>query len=270
MATDYVHGYDPQEMQRLRDQAATLAGLLHLDTRYPAGAKVLEAGCGCGAQTETLLRNNPGMRLTCIDLSATSLAQASQRIRALGFAADFEVADIHRLDFPDGSFDHIFLCFVLEHLGDPAGALRALRRVLKPGGTLTVIEGDHGSTYFWPDSASARQAISCLVELQRRAGGDALIGRRLYPLLADAGFAAPAVTPRVVYVDGSKPELIEGFTRRTFAAMIAGVRDQAIDAGLMTAAAFDRGVEDLYRTASGDGVFCYTFFKAVAYAPRHE
>ncbi|MBO0691116.1 MAG: CocE/NonD family hydrolase, partial [Candidatus Dormibacteraeota bacterium] len=56
-------------------------------------------------------------------------------------------ADI--LDLPLGpeQFDHVCLCFVLEHLPDPAAALQAVREVLTPGGSITVIEGDHGSAY---------------------------------------------------------------------------------------------------------------------------
>jgi len=42
--------------------------------------------------------------------------------------------------------------------------------MLKPGGTITVIEGDHGSTCFHPDSEPAREAIACQVRLQRHAG----------------------------------------------------------------------------------------------------
>jgi len=136
--------------------------------------------------------------------------------------------------------------------------------VLRPGGTITVIEGDHGSAYYHPQSASAQRAIDCLVELQRRAGGDALIGRRLYPLLVDAGFASVRVSPRMVYADGSDPALVDVFTRRTFTAMVEGVRQAAIDARLMSAAEFDEGVRALYRSAAPDGVFCYTFFKALA------
>ena len=139
--------------------------------------------------------------------------------------------------------------------------------MLRPGGSLTAIEGDHGSTLFYPDSAAAHAAISCQVALQRAAGGDALIGRRLYPLLRAAGFRSVRVSPRLVYVDASRPALVDGFIRRTFTAMIAGVRDHAVASGLSDAQAFDQGVGALLRTAEADGVFCYTFFKAVGVTP---
>ena len=60
MTKAYVHGYDPRENVRLQDQAATLVDLLHSDAAYPAGSRVLEAGCGVGAQTATLAANSPG------------------------------------------------------------------------------------------------------------------------------------------------------------------------------------------------------------------
>ena len=128
---------------------------------------------------------------------------------------------------------------------------------------MTVIEGDHGSTYFYPDSSAANRVIECLVELQRLAGGNALIGRRLYPLMIEAGLDAVHVSPRMVYVDSSRPDLVDGFTRKTFTAMIAGVRESAIETGIIDPEAFDTGVRDLYRTTEVDGVFCYTFFKGV-------
>ena len=102
------------------------------------------------------------------------------------------------------------------------------------------------------------------VELQRHAGGNANIGRELYPLLHQAGFEQISVSPRMVYVDDSRPALVEGFTKRTFTAMIEGVRTAALTAGIIDAATFDQGIADLYRTAKPGGVFCYTFFKGVA------
>jgi SAM-dependent methyltransferase len=262
MNAPYVHGYHPRESERLADQAGALHELLHGDTRYPAGSRVLEAGCGVGAQTVPLAERSPGAHFTCVDVSAASLAEARRRVGAAGLGnVTLREADLLALPFADGAFDHVFVCFVLEHLPRPEAALAALLRVLRPGGTLTAIEGDHGSTLLHPESAAARAAIRCQVELQRRAGGDAELGRRLYPLLAGAGLADVHVSPRLVYVDGSRPALAEAFTRRTFTAMVEGVREAAVAAGLLGAEDFEAGIRALHRAAAPDGTFGYTFFK---------
>ena len=260
----YVHGHSEREHARLVDQATTLAELLHHDTRYPPGATVLEAGCGVGAQTVALARNSPAARFTSVDVSPRSLETARARARAASLKnVAFLRADVFDLPFPEASFDHVFVCFVLEHLAKPREALASLRSCLKPGGTLTVIEGDHGSTFFHPESAEARRAIECLIALQARAGGNALVGRELYPLLAASGLRDVTVSPRMVYVDSSRPEWVEGFTRNTFTAMVEGVRERALAAGLVDAETWRRGIAGLRRAAEADGVFCYTFFKGV-------
>jgi ubiquinone/menaquinone biosynthesis C-methylase UbiE len=264
MKKTYIHGYDHRENIRLQDQASTLVELLHSDTSYPAGSRVLEAGCGVGAQTTSLARNSPNALITSVDISGASVAEARRKAAAAGLTnVQFEQADIFNLPHGPDSFDHIFVCFVLEHLPRPVEALHTLKHHLRPGGTITVIEGDHGSAYFHPDSEAARQAIQCQVELQRRAGGNALVGRELYPLLRRAGYCSIRVSPRMVYVDSSRPQLVEGFTKKTFTAMIEGVRDSAIKAGIVEPEVFEKGIRDLYRTTEPDGVFCYTFFKAV-------
>ena len=260
----YVHGYDERANERLDDQARALLDLLHSDTAYPAGSLVLEAGCGVGAQTVTLAKRSPQAQFVSIDVEPESVAAAARRVQAAGVAnVELRREDIFDLPFDEASFDHVFVCFVLEHLAQPVAALEILKRMIRPGGTVTVVEGDHGSTYFHPDSAAAHEAIQCQVELQRAAGGDSNIGRQVYPLLVEAGFGAVRVRPLVVYVDASRPELVDGFTRRTFTAMIEGVREDAIAAGLIAPERFDEGIRDLYRTAEADGVFSYTFFKGV-------
>jgi SAM-dependent methyltransferase len=255
----YVHGYDERANDRLRDQAAALVDLLHHDTAYPAGARVLEAGCGVGAQTVTLARNSPDAHFTSVDISAESVAEARRRT-AEEPNVRVEQGDILALT---GRYDHLFVCFVLEHLPRPLEALTRLIELVEPGGSVTVIEGDHGSTFFHPDSAAAREAIRCQVELQRRAGGNSEIGREVYPLMSGAGLAGVRVSPRMVYVDASRPELVDGFTHKTFTAMIEGVRADALAAELIAPERFDEGVAALYAT----DVFCYTFFKGVGYRP---
>ncbi len=262
---EYLHGYSIKEYIRLKDQALTLTELLHSDTRYPSGSKVLEAGCGNGAQTITLAQNSPDAIITSVDISEYSISKAEKNIIKAGLKnVKFQIGDIYNLSFTKASFDHIFVCFVLEHLQKPEEALVALKSLLKVNGTITVIEGDHGSVFFHPDSKFAYDAIECQIKLQKKAKGNALIGRELYPLLTSSGFSSIHVSPRLVYADSSKPELVDGFTKKTFTAMIEGVRESAINAGIITPDSFDKGIKDLYRTTESDGVFCYTFFKAMA------
>ncbi|MFC1978914.1 methyltransferase domain-containing protein [Chloroflexota bacterium] len=260
----YVHGYSDRENTRLKDQSVTLAQLLHHDTIYPAGSKLLEAGCGIGAQTCILASNNPDVDIISVDISPKSLKAAQHTISSNGIAnVTLKQGDIFNLEFAKESFDHIFICFVLEHLSEPQKALLNLKDQLKAGGTITVIEGDHGSAYYHPASKHAQRNIQCLIDIQAKMGGDSLIGRRLYPLLVDVGFKNVNVSPRFVYADSSRPHMVEGFTRNTFIAMVKGVREQAFKTGLIDEDAWDKGIRDLYRTAEENGTFCYTFFKGV-------
>jgi len=259
----YVHGRSEKETTRLFDQASGLGFLLHEGTCYPVGSTILEAGCGVGAQTRLLSRNNPLAHFVSIDISAESLVRAREQVSGEGLTnVTFRQADIGNLPFRQGSFDHVFVCFTLEHIPDPLRALCRLKNVLRPGGTITVIEGDHGSALFYPETIAAHHVIDCLVSLQRQAGGNALIGRELGHFLAEAGFVDITVSPRQTYASPAIPGSSEA-VKRIFIAMIEGIREPAIAEGLTSVKDWDQGIRDLYRTTEKDGMFCYTFFKAV-------
>jgi len=263
--TAWVHGYSDRESERLYDQANAVRDLLHHDTVFPPASKVLEAGCGVGAQTVILAKNSPDAKIISIDISQESITQASDSIAKEKITnVHFQQADIFELPFEGESFDHVFLCFVLEHLQEPARAVLELRKVLKTGGSLTVIEGDHGSCYFHPESDEALQAWRCLIQIQAYQKGNSLIGRQLFPLLKGARLHNIQVSPRMVYIDSSKPELMEGFVNKTIVPMVEGVEKQALEFKLMDKRAWDRGIQDLRTIAARpDGTFCYTFFKGV-------
>jgi hypothetical protein len=86
----------------------------------------------------------------------------------------------------------------------------------------------------------------------------------LFPLLQQASFSNCVVSPRMVYADQNRPDLVEGFTKNTFTAMIEGVEQEALNSSLISRQEWTQGIKDLYRTADKNGVFCYTFFKGKA------
>jgi hypothetical protein len=71
---------------------------------------------------------------------------------------------------------------------------------------------------------------------------NSLIGRELISLLVAAGFVDVTVEPRMAYADASRPEWVDGFTRKTFMPMIKGVQRSAVDAGLIGAERFEEGL----------------------------
>lgn len=266
-ATRYVHGYSIREAQRLADQATILRPLLHDGIVFPAGSHVLEPGCGTGMQTAALLAASHGIRLTSMEIDAAQLARARAALAARS-EVDFVEGDLLTAPLAPGSFDHAFVCFLLEHLPCPAAALAVLRRVVKPGGLVVVVEGDHGSCRFHPETHAGRVVWEALSARQRQLRGDPDIGRRLHGLLRGAGLADVTVEPRMVYADAGHATFRDAFVRRIIVPMVEGTRDAALAAGFADPATWNQGIADLAATADGDeGVICYTFFRARARNP---
>lgn len=263
----YVHGYSVRETERLYDQADSVRNLIHLNTIYPPGSIVLEPGCGVGAQTLSLARNNPEAKFLSVDHSEDSLLCARELIeRHKIFNVEFIEADIFNLPIEDESVDHIFLCHLLEHLAYPVDGLLTLKKYMKKDGSITVFEGDHGSCYFHPETKEAIDTWNCLVKVQRRLGGNSLVGRQLFPLLQTSQFRNIRVSPKIVYIDKSSPKLRESFVSKTIIPMVEGVKMQSLDLKLIDERTWQQGIEGLHRThLNDDGIFCYTFFKGTAF-----
>ncbi len=262
----YVHGYSERETQRLYEQAQILEDVLHSGTAFPAGASVLEAGCGVGAQTRLLVKRSPEAVFTCIDVSEKSLATAQRLKQQAGFGhVTFGRDDITRLSFADEKFDHVFVCFVLEHLDVPVTALKEIRRVLKSGGTITVIEGDHGSCFWHPETPESIAAWNGLITAQRNIGHDPNIGRRLTPLLAAAGFELKTCEPAWLYADSLRPALRDGMVDHIIVPMVQSAERQILSENLVPKEVYDKGIANLSRVDQiEEGTFFYTWFKAVA------
>jgi SAM-dependent methyltransferase len=267
--TKYVHGYSERETRRLQEQSEILEPILHEGTSYPEGSNVLEAGCGVGAQTLILARRSPGARFTSTDISRESLAAAKAAARHAGHTnVTFEHHDVLRLPHADEHFDHVFVCFVLEHLDDPPAALLELGRVLRRGGSITVIEGDHGSCFWHPETERSLRVWRSFVAVQRRLGHDPNIGRRICPLLVDAGFRLTHTSPRFVHGDARHQALLDGMVNKIIVPMCQTGREDAVAHGLIGEAEWQDGIADIERSGvPPGGTFFYTWFKAVGLRP---
>lgn len=111
--------------------------LAHARQRVP-GADVLEIGCGRGGNALALWQIGP-RRLVAADFSPVAVQKASDFLASRGArAVETRVEDITRMSFSDCSFDVVISCETVEHVTDPARAVRELARVLRPSGSLLL------------------------------------------------------------------------------------------------------------------------------------
>ncbi len=180
MTEQYVHGYSPEEANRLMKQADVLKPYLEGKMHFSAGSKVLEAGCGVGAQSVILAKLNPGCEFTCVDISSSSLARAKQLANEREMAnVKYVEADIHDLPFHKNVFDYCFFCFVLEHFKEPEKMLQQVSKVIKPEGSIRAIECDLGAAEFSPFTPDIKAIVDGAISLSTQSEGNACMGRLL-------------------------------------------------------------------------------------------
>lgn len=187
---DYIHGYSSQEQERLIQQARYWREELILrDLNYQAGESLLEIGCGAGAVLGILGQTFPDLKLAGIDLEQKQIEYAKVYLSRLNLAdVDLRVGDAITLPWADNQFDRIYAMWFLEHLPNPLKVLQEAKRVLKPGGTITLTETDYRTILISPESSDYRYLMDSLCELLLQAGGNPYIGQSLATLLAQAGF----------------------------------------------------------------------------------
>ena len=186
----YTHGHHDSVLRshRWRTVANSAAYLVpHLQP----GRDLLDVGCGPGTITLDLAsRVAPGSVLG-VDPSEAVVAEARALADSAGpGGADvrFDTGSVYALDLADESFDIVHAHQVLQHLTDPVGALREMRRVLRPDGVLAVRDSDYGTFVWGPDDPLLERWRELFFAVTARNGADAAAGRHLLQWVRAAGF----------------------------------------------------------------------------------
>lgn len=182
----YTHGHHPSVLAahawRTIANSAT-----YLEPHLVEGASLVDVGSGPGSITIEFARRLGIDRVLGIDGAEAAVAHAREAAAEAGLPVRFEHGDLYALPLDDDSVDIAHAHQVLQHLGDPVGALREMARVVRPGGIVAARDVDAGGLLIHPLSPELARWLELYVSIPLANGGEARAGRRLLEWAHRAG-----------------------------------------------------------------------------------
>ncbi|MEU5271381.1 class I SAM-dependent methyltransferase [Streptomyces hygroscopicus] len=187
-AAVYTHGHH-ESVLRSHTWRTAANSAAYLTGHLKPHMRILDIGCGPGTITADLAELVPQGQVTGVDAEGSVLERARSVAEERGLAnVSFAVADVHALDYPDDSFCVVHAHQVLQHVGDPVGALREMRRVCAPGGLVAVRDSDYAAMTWYPSVPELDGWLDLYHQVARANGGEPDAGRRLRSWALEAGF----------------------------------------------------------------------------------
>jgi ubiquinone/menaquinone biosynthesis C-methylase UbiE len=266
-ARGYVHGFTEAEQERLYRQARFMEHRVHVGLPFHRSRQLLEVGCGVGAQTEILLRYFPELQITGVDASKANLEQAARYLTSQPCTSGRftpVLKDAARLEFEAERFDSAFLCWILEHVRDPALILSEVRRVLRAGAPVVVTEVQNATFFLDPYSPNTLAYWSAFNDHQLALGGDPFVGAKLGNLLLRLGYRDIVTEVKTIHLDNRAPaeraEMIEYWTE-----LLLSGAPGLLQAEKVSQKTVDEMKRELGEVAHDpDAVFFYSFIQARA------
>ena len=191
MATEqaaYTHGHhksvvDDHARRTAKDSAA------YLIPHIKPTDKILDIGCGPGTITADFASLASEGKVIGVDAVEGVLQQASEYASSRGLKnVTFQPVDANALPFEDGSFDVVHCHQVLQHVKDPVGILREMRRVVKKGGIVAAREADYKTFAWYPEFPEIERWMELYQKVARTNGGEPNAGRYCHLWARKAGF----------------------------------------------------------------------------------
>jgi ubiquinone/menaquinone biosynthesis C-methylase UbiE len=274
-AAGYLHGYSHEERERLHRQARFLEPMVHDRLPYRRRKRLLEVGSGVGAQTEILLRHFPEIHVTGVELNDDQIVEAKRFLATVPWARDTE-SKLERWEMVKGNaaeltygaetFDAAFLCWILEHVSDPARVLSEVRRVLVPGSPIVCSEVLNATFFIDPYSPDTLRYWTAFNEQQIDSGGDPFVGAKLGNLLQSVGWRDVVTEVKTFHLDNRAPGERAEFLAYWTDLLVSGA-PALLEAGRVGDSTVEGMRAELARAARDpNSVFFYSFIQARARA----
>ncbi|MBP2323087.1 ubiquinone/menaquinone biosynthesis C-methylase UbiE [Kibdelosporangium banguiense] len=183
----YTHGHHEAVLRSHRSRTAVNSAA-YLLPHLRSGLSLLDVGSGPATITADLAEIVAPGRVTAIEPVADALAVGESYVAERNLDnVRFEIADVHTLKYADNSFDVVHAHQVLQHVHDPVGALREMRRVSR--GVVAVRDCDYKSMAWYPELPALDEWMALYQRVARHNSGEPNAGRRLLSWANAAGFA---------------------------------------------------------------------------------
>ncbi len=263
---EYLHGFDKKEQDRLVHQALFLEPYVYAGVDLKKVNRLLEVGCGVGAQSKILLKRFPKIKITGVDFSTAQLHVASQYLKKPIKDGKVELLqqDAQELDLDFKKYDAAFLCWFLEHVPEPLKVLKRVHKHLKPGAQIVLTEVFNQSLFMEPYSPNYLKYWFEFNELQWSMKGHPFAGAQLGNLLKEAGFKSINVEFRPLHFDSRNPKQRAEFIEFFFQILLSA-ETKLLDQKKVTPEQVNKMYQEVALAKKAkDSVFFYSFARATA------
>lgn len=186
----YIHTFSKEEQDRLLRQAQFLEPYIYPKIDFSNCHRLLEIGCGVGAEISVLARKFPDLLIDGVDLVESQIHRATSVLTDLVAREKVRliIASAYQLPFLENYYDGACIFSVLEHIDNPLAVLNEAHRVLKPGGVFYCTEVFNSGLYIYPNCPAISEYWTAFNRCQIDMGGDPDIGMKLVNLALNSGF----------------------------------------------------------------------------------